>query len=336
MKTTLLRFFVLAIGFFGTARFGHCQLILIGCTGNVTANTPPSSIVDIDIATGLATNPRNTGVFLIGGIAAQPSTGDLFGLTTIVSSPANSLVRINPLTGVVTLVGTTGLPAIVEGDLAFNPVNGMLYGVQDLGSSGIQRNLFRINPATGLGTIIGNLAVDDISAMAFSSTGTLLAIDTGTGGPNNSHLLTIDPDTALINSNIPMNINLGGTAGMAIDPMTGSAYVADGGGVGTGFLYNLDVASGMLNPIGALGVLGGASGITFIAVPEPSSMIYLCVLVFWNSVGRKPELISRTFSGLWFRRRLIRILIQFAFQRLKNLRRVAIRDLVRIHWAASS
>src|SRR5262245_56159869 len=130
--------------FLATSKSAIAQVILIGCTANVDSTSPTSNIVDVDTSTGTAINPRNTGIFVIGGIAAQPSTGMLFGLTTNVSSPANSLIQIDPSSGNVTLIGTTGLPRIVEGDLAFNPLDGMLYGLQDLGITVTQRNFFRL------------------------------------------------------------------------------------------------------------------------------------------------------------------------------------------------
>jgi WD40 repeat protein len=66
--------------------------------------------------------------------------------------------------------------------LAFNPVNGVLYGVTGLESPNFLRNLVTINPATGAATVIG--AVLDpqfgssvgLTDLSFRSDGTLFAI----------------------------------------------------------------------------------------------------------------------------------------------------------------
>src|SRR3954463_3488535 len=76
------------------------QPVLIGITGNANAaGDPTSKIVDINPVTGVAANPRDTGIKVVGGIATQPATGEVFGLTTLASSPANSLIKVNPTTG---------------------------------------------------------------------------------------------------------------------------------------------------------------------------------------------------------------------------------------------
>lgn len=273
------------------------QVVLVGLTGITDNFGPTARIVDINLTTGTATNPRDTGILLIGGIAVQPTTGYLFGLTTSPSSPANSLVRIDLSTGSPTLVGSTGLPNIVEGDLAFNPLNGLLYGMADLGAAGGHRNFFQVNPATGSASIIADLPnpanSTDYSSLAFDSNGILYCIDSPQGGPPvNSRLLTINPTTGAITSNITMNLKLGGGNGMAFDPDTGLAYVGDSTFPGTGLLYSLDVSSGFLTAIGPTSIPGGIVGLT--AVPEPSSIAFLVVpalliarrrktlLKFWN------------------------------------------------------
>jgi hypothetical protein len=276
MTRAFLRFGLLLAVIFGAPKVAQAQVILVGCTGNVTSTSGNSNIVDINMATGAATNPRDTGIFVLAGIATQPTTGQLFSLTTTVSTPANTLIRVNPNTGGVSVVGPTGLPNIVEGDLAFNPMNGFLYGLQDGGPIFAQRNFFQINPVTGAATVIANLPSADYSALAFNSSGTLYAIDSQ--GVGNSLLLTIDPNSGVITNTITMNVNLKSGVGMAFDPSTGIAYVADGGQEsGLELLYTLNTGTGILSAIGPLGVPGGATGLAFINVPEPSSF---CLLIF--------------------------------------------------------
>ena len=222
-------------------------------------------LYDINTTTGAATNPRGSGATFLAGIAFDPA-GNLYGLTTFSSSPANSLVRINPTTGVATLVGATGLSNIFEGDLAFNPLNGNLYGIQNVPTAGA-RNLFQINPTTGLATTIGSLGGSgDYSALAFNNVGVLFTIDSGVTG--NSVLDTVNPLTGAVLTSVTMNVDLGSAVGLAFNPATGTAYVADG--VGTNTLYTLNPLTGVATPIGALGVTSLA-GLAFRPVPESST-----------------------------------------------------------------
>lgn len=249
------------------------QPILMGCTTGTSSTH--SFLVDLDLGTGLALNPRDIGIKFVGGIAVQPGSGTLFGLTASVSAPPNSLVRLNADSGTYTLVGSTGLPLIVEGDLAFNPQNGLLYGLQDGGISATQRNFFRIDASTGSATIIANLPspAADFSGLAFNSAGALFVIDSA--GSSNSLLQAVDPVTGAITSTVTMNVNLGSAVGFAFHPSTGIAYVSDGDpfGTSTGFLYTLDTSTGILTPIGPTGIPVGIAGLAFVPVPEPSSLI---------------------------------------------------------------
>jgi DNA-binding beta-propeller fold protein YncE len=275
MKLAMIRFCMAALAMLAATNGARAQVMLIGCTANTTNTTPPSSIVDINILTGASTNPRNTGVFLIGGIATQPSTGNLFGLTTFASTPANTLIRIDPNSATITPIGPTGLTNIVEGDIAFNPLNGFLYGIQDFGPSFNQRNLFRLDPNTGAATVIGSMdSQGDYSALAFNAAGTLFAIDTS--GPN-SRLHIVDPNTGMITGTTSMNVSLGGAAGLTFNPLTGTAFVADGGAAGMNKLYTLDISTGLLTLIGPTGATGGIGGLAFVNVPEPSSLTLACM-----------------------------------------------------------
>jgi hypothetical protein len=294
MMRAILFFGTLMAAIFGAPNTAQAQLMLIGCTGNTSNTGPPSSIVDIDPTSGAATNPRNTGIFALGGIATQPSTGLVFGLTTFASTPASTLIRVNVATGGFTPIGPTGLPNIVEGDLAFNPLNGLLYGLQDYGSTFDRRNLFQINPMTGAATVIGSLnSQGDYSALAFNAAGTLFTIDDSPSGSSLLH--TINPNTGAIIGTTTMSVHLGAGIGMTFDPLSGNAYVADGSINGTGLFYRLDIATGSLTAVGTLGFPGGILGLTFVNVPEPSSLV-LTVTVCLFAIRRRRKKGSGVFS----------------------------------------
>jgi DNA-binding beta-propeller fold protein YncE len=224
-------------------------------------------LYDVNPATGAATNPRDTGIPLLSGIARSPG-GTLYGMSNAQSPVPNSIYTINPATGAATLLGATGLSGIFEGDLAFRPTNGVLYGVAD--ASGTDRRLFTLNTTTGAATVVGAVlpgVTTDLSGLGFAADGRLLALDTG-----GQRLLTLDPATAAVLNNVPLGLELGPIAALSRDPSSGALYVADGGGpgtAGTNNLYLLNADTGALTLVGPTGLEGGLASLAF--VPEPGT-----------------------------------------------------------------
>ncbi len=259
--------FVMIVSFLSTAD-AFAQSLL--------GNTFNGILYDIDPATGDASNPRATGMGMdsLAGIAFAPD-GMLYGLTTGVGRPANSLVTINPDTGAYTPIGFTGFP-IVEGDLAFDPISDVLFGIQSVPNN---RQLFSIDVATGAGTVVGDLGGledGDFSAMVFTPNGSLYILDSGvflgTGEKTPTRLLTVDKSTAAIVNSVTLSVDLGYTSGMDVNPATGTLYVADGGfGVGTDSLYTLNPTTGFMTLVGSTGLPDGLAGIAFV-IPEPTCM----------------------------------------------------------------
>jgi len=231
--------------------------------GNSFAGGAGAVLYDLDPVTGQATNPRSTGIDHLVGVAFSPGA-TLYGLSnsTAAQNP-NSLFTINLTTGASQLVGATGLANVIEGDLAFDPTTGELYGIYNLDAA--QRQLFTIDPATGQATVIPGSLSGDPSAMAFDETGMLYVIDTSL-----QELLAVDKTTGAISTIMPLNTALGSVAGMDVDPGTGTFYVADGGSDGTDTLYTLDPSTGELTEVGPLGPADGLAGLAF--VPEPATL----------------------------------------------------------------
>jgi hypothetical protein len=227
-----------------------------------------AALYDINQDTGQASGARTTGIDNLVGIEFGAG-GILYGLSST-SAPANpnSLLAIDPDTGVAQLVGATGLENVIEGDLAFDATTGRLYGLYSLDSD--QRQLFTIDTDTGAATVIPGSLSGDPSAMAFDGAGTLYVVDTSL-----NELLTVDKDTSAILGTLPLNATLGSVAGMDVDPATGTFYLADGESGGTDKLYTLDTATGTLNEIGPLGLSDGLAGLAFL--PEPATFILLAV-----------------------------------------------------------
>lgn len=135
------------------------------------------NLYTVDPATGAALNPRPSGVTGLVGVDFGPA-GQLYGLTANNGVAPDSFYRINPISGVSTLVGSTGLTDIFEGDIKFDPSTGTLYGLQAIPRTGV-REFFTIDVLTGAAMVIGTIGNgnSDLSAMAFSSNGTLFVID---------------------------------------------------------------------------------------------------------------------------------------------------------------
>jgi hypothetical protein len=220
-------------------------------------------LYDIDLSTGAASNPRSTGAPQLVGIAFSAGL-QLFGLSNS-AAPTNpgSLFEIDLGTGAAQLVGATGLDSIIEGDLAFDPTSGALYGIYHLDVA--QRKLFTIDTGTGAATPLPGSLSGDPSAMAFDAAGTLYAIDTSL-----DELLTVDKATGNPLSYTSLNVDLGAVAGMDFDPATGTLYVADGESGGTDTLYTVNTTTGDLTAVGSLGLEAGLAGLAF--VPEPATL----------------------------------------------------------------
>jgi hypothetical protein len=274
MKRIILAATLLLVALSLATRPTQAQTPLLG-------NDADGVIYDVNSATGAATNPRATGINFLTGITFG-TNGTLYGLTTFASAPANSLVSINPSTGAPTTIGATGLSSIFEGDLAFDPTTGILYGALDAPSApSAPYRLFTINPANGAATIVGNFTViNDISALAFSAGGALYALNTG-----NEQLHTINKSTAATISTVNLSVALGTSAGMAFDPATGTLYVADGAGAGTDNLYTLNTTTGLMTLVGSTGLSNGLAGLAF--VPEPSSLLLAAFASFAILLGQR-------------------------------------------------
>src|SRR4051812_20060964 len=97
------------------------------------------------------------------------------------------LYTVNPSTAAFSAVGaiTTSDGAIGLTGLAFNPLNGVLYGITGLESPNDKRALVTINPATGAATLIGTLTdpsfgTTGLTDITFRSDGTLFGITPNT------------------------------------------------------------------------------------------------------------------------------------------------------------
>ncbi len=242
-----------------------------------------SLLYDID-QYGNGSNGRDTGLDHVVGLTAGQG-GQLYALTasSSLASPA-SLYTLDPVSGAATLVGSTGLPGVTEGDLAWNPANGKLYGLYSVQAG--RRLMFTMDPLTGAAELLPDPLPGDPSAMVF--VGDKLYIhDTSL-----RNLLRIDPLTGAVQSVVPASGRLYSHAlsAMAADPETGSVYIADW------FLHTLDVRTGeLLSHISYPGLRFNCSGLAVIPestpVPEPTSALLLTASLALLLCGRRRRLL---------------------------------------------
>ena len=148
------------------------------------------------------------------------------------------LYTVNPFTAAFTTVGpiTTGAAAIGMTGLAFDPLNGVLYGITGLESPNFPRSLVTINPASGAATVLGTLTstfgTTGLTDISFQSDGTLFGISPST-------LYTINLGTGALTSSGSTGLNPPG-GGLAFNS-SGTLYSA---GIATGSVDTLNTSTG--------------------------------------------------------------------------------------------
>jgi len=278
-----------------------CAALMLGSIVSRTAATPPCHgvmfrtgsqtsgvgpvLFDVDPETGACTSPRELNVNIAVGIAVDPASGTMYGLTDQFgrinnqsgTAGKNLVFRVDVASGACTAVGqldpsdtTSSAPlAVYEGDLAFHPQTGVLWGV----STRVDfARLFTINLDTGAGTVVADIAPGpgtqvDLSAIAFDAQGGLWALDTRyPAQPGPAKVYRVNPLNGTILNAYLTGTVLGTVAGMAFHPVTGDLLVVDGDFGGTNTLYRFDAANSALVEIGPTGVaVGNSAGLAGLA-----------------------------------------------------------------------
>jgi hypothetical protein len=187
--------------------------------------------------------------------------GNLWGSANSRTASAPILEEINPSTGAqiasVNLTDSNGGGALLIGDLAFQPVQNVLFGVT---TGGV---LYKINSGTGVGTLIGDTGTGRTGGLGFAPNGTLyMAGVTPTGG---DAFYTLNPLTGAVLTSIALSQFFDG---LAVRPSDGTVFanLANVDGV-----FTINPGTGVTTFVGDIGN-GKASDLAFLeTTPEPGS-----------------------------------------------------------------
>lgn len=252
---------------------------LYGATGTGEGT---GTLVSIDPLTGAATviGPLNDALgqnYRLTGLAFHPITGVLYGSSNN-TSPTNpqSLVIVDPLTGLVTQVGSFGQDGQTMADLTFTP-DGTLYGWLEP----FDDDLYTINVATGQATLVGESGLGTYgSGLASNGSGVLYFAGEGTGGT----LYTVNATTGAVTVVATLEDGPAGS-GSAVGAMAFSpggtlyATVAQSGGRTPAYLVTINPQTGEITNIGQsidrLDAIAFGLGAPGTEIPEPATVSLL-------------------------------------------------------------
>jgi hypothetical protein len=209
--------------------------------------------------------------------------GTLFLMTSFAD---NRLYKVNPATGASTLVGSTGLPSVIEGDIGFDPTSGVLYGLYN-GNNPVGNQFFTLNTSTGAATVIGTVAGDDPSGLAFDNSGQLWVINSNVNTTHIPTLLKVNKSNGNVLSTQSTGINLGTghpLLGADFNPTNNQLYFA----MDNGSFYSEDTVTGLATLVDSHGVTN-ATGLAFVT-PEPATPVVLLsggAVVLWSIVRKR-------------------------------------------------
>jgi hypothetical protein len=163
-----------------------------GALFGATASGSPGELYILDPATGAVVqdigplNDNSSTNYPITGLAFSPLTGVLYGSTANNAPVPGHLVTVDPLTALVTDIGSFNLTLGTLADLAFDNA-GNLYGI----SSKFGPQLYSVDSSTGLASQIGStgLASTEGAGIAVSPDGVFFA------SPDHTRFGTYDPTT---------------------------------------------------------------------------------------------------------------------------------------------
>ena len=163
------RVFVFILGLMAFGSQGTQAQVLYAANG---ADGTLSNLYILNAATGAVSSTVGPIGFGVTGLAFHPTTGELYGVTTVENSPPQpqpSLIRINPSTGAGTLIGPLGpVGCLVPPANSTKPVTDITFRADGtlFGWSRCTDDLVTINLATGLATIVADSGLSTSGEMA--------------------------------------------------------------------------------------------------------------------------------------------------------------------------
>jgi len=188
--------------------------------------------------------------------------GTIFGSSSVQGTNPGSIFQIDTETGVATLIGTPENTGNGLSDITFDPVSGILFAMHGAATRGAELLTLDTNSGAVLSRAILNNPFNALlgsDALAFDSFGTLFA-----GGWNNGRLLTLNPATAEVLSDLNVT---GGTdrnhlSDLAIDPTTGLLWASRGNN-SPGLIMVVDPSNGVATFLLNLNIIAPITAITF-------------------------------------------------------------------------
>ena len=140
----------------------NVNVLPVGGTFDI-ANTDSMYIIDyndnnikkIDVATGNVTTIGPAGLWIGDkptGLTCDKTTGIIYASSATAGGGESRIYTINPETGASTLIGTTGIPFLI--DIAIDGT-GQMYGYDIIGD-----NAYKINKTIGTSTLLGSIGFD--------------------------------------------------------------------------------------------------------------------------------------------------------------------------------
>jgi hypothetical protein len=275
----VLHTFCFLLGFLAAASQVHAATLYAA-----TSAGGPGELYVINQSTGAIVQddgPLNDSLsanYPITGLAFSPLTGVLYGSTGNAGTVDALLVKINPATAVVSVVGpfnagplnSGGTPATMS-DLAFDSA-GNLYGIGSIGGP----QLYSINTLTGQATVIGSNGLT-------STTGGGLGISPGgvfNGTPTSTRFGTYNPVTgAYTNIAAPTRPVSGAYAALSYDGNTLYGLDLGPGPALTTHLVTIDPATAAVTDVAVS--VPALDAIAF-QIPEPATFV---LMVFGALIG---------------------------------------------------
>jgi hypothetical protein len=232
---------------------------LLACAGSASADllygadgagNHPANLLVLDPSTGAVVKTVGPIGFGVTGLAIDPMTGTLYGVTGLSTKPGaapspGALITINRTTGAGTLVGDELPEDNGATDITFTP-NGQLYGWFE------QSDLFgSIAKATGVATTFPETGLSTYgSGIASNSAGVIFLAGEGEQGP----LRTVDPNTGetTVVATLKGPSEDPGVSALAFDSagkLFGSTVPSNNATLGS-TLITIDPSSGALTTIG--------------------------------------------------------------------------------------